>query len=129
MLKNYRFQTSFEEIENHLFKYCTPDDIYHDLVLPGFSYVHFYNKTIGDKVYQNLKSHTSQYQECYEKQYNIDEINKVENLFDKIYAYIKNEEYYELVVSDNKDISTHNEKKQKELVDEEGFTIIPIKKK
>ena len=127
-MKNYRYQTSSEDIELHLQKYSLPQDFYHDMIEPCLSYVHYFNLEKGKKAFENLKFKTSQYQECYETIY---DKSKTDSSFDKIYTYLKNQDYLEYVYNnliDEDKLNDDNKDKQEE-VDEEGFIKVSGKKK
>jgi len=71
-LFNYRYSTTDDEIEKFLLTFCESSDFYLDQITAGKGYAHFFKREVGEKVFLNIKSHTSQFQDCelktYEKQ-------------------------------------------------------------
>jgi len=79
----------------------------------------------GKKVFDHLKSKTSQYSDCYDTIY---EKNKGDSSFEKMYSYLSNPEYLEYIYYNVAEEQRASEKKEKvDVVDDEGF--IKIKKK
>jgi hypothetical protein len=75
-------------------KYCEANDYYLDLICMGKAYAHFFRKTVAEKVYSQIRTLPSQFQDCELK---LLQKKEEEDYFKKIYSYLRDPSYYDYV--------------------------------
>jgi hypothetical protein len=116
-IHNYRYQITEADIDDYIGLYCSKNDFYVSEVEKTVCYVHFFKKEIGLKVYEQVKSKPSQFQDCYDIQYD----KKDELRYKDLYQYLRDEENLEFAIANEEE----EVKIAKEIVvpvqDKDGF--------
>ena len=99
-IQDYRLHVTPEMIDAFVSTIVNSERFYVDEIKKGQCYIHFFDKYSCKKVYNDLKSKPSQFQDCYQISYYHEDNWKYEDL----YLYLKNEEYYNML----KEVDEHN---------------------
>lgn len=89
-IQDYRLHVTPEAIDAHISTIVTSDKYYVNEINKGKCYIHFFDKYNCKKVFKELKSKPSQFQDCYEVSYYHDENWRYEDF----YLYLINDEYF-----------------------------------
>jgi hypothetical protein len=131
LIQNYRYSVEMEDLEVYIMGICslTRNDFYIDEVEKGKCYIHFFNLELGKKLFYNLKSKPSQFQDCYEIYHNLKDDMRLYQL----YQYLRDPEYFNLLYY--KDEGSHLEEPnipsslEDDGPDADGFIIVSKGKK
>ncbi len=89
-IQDYRLHVTPEAIDAYISNIVTTDNFYVNEIDKGKCYVHFFDEYNCNKVFKDLKTKPSQFQDCYEVEYYYNDNWK----FEDFYLYLKNEHYF-----------------------------------
>jgi hypothetical protein len=125
-IHNYRFQVTESEIDEYISQFCAKNDFYVDEIEKSRCYVHFFRKDIGMKVFEQVKSKPSQFQDCYDVQFE----KKADLRYKDLYQYLRDEEYLNFATSyeDEEEGKVVKEGGKVVVEDSDGFVKVSNKK-